>query len=93
MTPWLAETGLEPTTSWHYAAWVSIDLRMLAFSCILAALLAAVVTSLVLRSERRLDYLALWLLVFLGMLALTLTAMNLLSAHPVFVVESFFPFP
>lgn len=84
---------VEPGTSWHYAAWVAFDLRLLIFAVLLAALLAAALTSLVIRSERRTDYLATWLLMFVGLFALTVFAMNLVVDQPVFVVESVFPFP
>lgn len=84
---------LMASEGWHYAAWVAIDLRLLVFAALLAALTAAGLTALVVRSRRKSDYLALWLLNFVALFALTVFFMNEVAQHPVFVVEALFPFP
>ncbi len=84
-------TDSAPT--WHYAAWVALDLRLLLFSVLFAGLVSAALTATLVKSERRLDYLAAWVVIFFAMLVATVAVMNLVSAHPVFTVESFFPFP
>jgi hypothetical protein len=88
-----AEVAPDTTAAWHYAAWVSLDLRLLLFSVLFAGLAAAGLTAIFLKSERRLDYIASWLIAFVVLLVATVAVMNLVSAHPIFVVESFFPFP
>jgi hypothetical protein len=78
---------------WHYAAWVAIDLRLVLFAALLAALTSAGITALVVRSAKKRDYLSLWLLSFVGLFVLTVFFMNEIARHPVFVVEALFPFP
>lgn len=85
--PLIAEQG------WHYAAWIAFDLRLVLFAALLAALTAGGITALVVRSTKKRDYLALWLLCFVGLFVTTVFFMNEIAHHPVFVVESMFPFP
>jgi len=51
------------------------------------------VASLVVRSARLRDYLAVWLLSFVALFIATVFFMNEVAQHPVFVVEALFPFP
>lgn len=84
---------LAEAETWHYAAWISIDVRLVLFAGLLAALTAAGVSSLVVRSARLRDYLAVWLLSFVALFIVTVFFMNEVAQHPVFVVEALFPFP
>ena len=90
MTPLLLEADGE---TWRYAAWVAIDFRLVLFAGLLAALTAAGVAALLVKSRRLSDYLAVWLLGFTSVFAMTVLLMNEVAQHPVFVVESLFPFP
>lgn len=81
------------TDTWHYAAWVAIDFRLLLFAALLAALTAAGIAALVVRSTRMRDYLSTWALAFIALFVVTVFFMNEVAQHPVFVVESLFPFP
>lgn len=78
---------------WRYAAWVAIDLRLVLFAALLAALTAAGLAALVVRSSRARDYVAVGALGFVGLFVLTVFFMNEVAEHPVFVVEAVFPFP
>jgi hypothetical protein len=91
LSPLLA-TAAE-SDGWHYAAWIAIDFRLLLFAALLAGLTAAGITALIVRSHRKRDYLALWLLTFVALFAFTVFFMNEVAQHPVFVVEALFPFP
>jgi len=86
-------TLLAETESWHYAAWIAIDVRLVLFAALLAALTAAGVASLLIRSGRLRDYLSVWLLTFVALFIVTVFFMNEVAQHPVFVVEALFPFP
>lgn len=78
---------------WRYAAWIAIDLRLVLFAALLAALTAAGLAALVVRSSRARDYVTVWALGFVGLFVLTVFFMNEVAEHPVFVVEAVFPFP
>lgn len=78
---------------WRYAAWVALDLRLFLFVVLIAALGAAGVASLLVKSGRRRDLGAIFVLAFTLTLPLTLFLFNEVAQHPVFVVEAFFPFP
>lgn len=80
-------------SGWHYAAWVSVDVRLLVFVLLIAALIGAGVAAILVKSRRTHDYLSVFVLAFVGTLALLLLVFNEIAQHPVFVVESFFPFP
>jgi len=85
---WLAvEAG------WRYAAWIALDLRLVLFAALLAALSAAGLSALLVRSTRMRDYLAVWVLGFTALFTLIVFFMNEVAQHPVFVVEALFPFP
>jgi len=88
LAPLIAESE-----GWHYAAWISIDVRLVLFATLLAALTAAGVASLLVRSSRFRDYLSVGLLTFVALFAVTVFFMNEVAKHPVFVVEALFPFP
>jgi|GEM_PF-1263532 len=79
--------------SWHYAAWIAIDFRLVLFATLLAGLSAAGIASLLVRSQRLRDYLSVWLLSFVALFIVTVFFMNEVAQHPVFVVEALFPFP
>ena len=86
-------TLLAAAEGWRYAAWIAIDLRLVLFAALLAALTSAGLAALIVRSARPRDYLSVWMLGFVGLFALTVFFMNEVAQHPVFVVESFFEFP
>jgi len=93
MSTALASTPLLADEGWRYAAWVAIDLRLCLFAFILAALTAAGVASLLVRSTRWHDYLTVWLLAFFTLFVVTVFFMNEVAQEPVFVVEALFAFP
>ncbi|MFO0746504.1 MAG: hypothetical protein U1F43_12640 [Myxococcota bacterium] len=78
---------------WRYAAWVALDLRLLLFVLSIAGLAAAGVAALVVKNGRRRDFGAVFVLVLMLTLPLTIFLFNEVAQHPVFVVEAFFPFP
>lgn len=80
-------------SGWHYAAWVSVDLRLLVFVILIAALAAAGVSAILVRGRHVRDHLAVFVLAFAGIFALALLVFNEIAHYPVFVVEAFFPFP
>lgn len=79
--------------AWRYAAWVALDLRLLVFVTLIAALAAAGISALVVKSGRRKDFGAVFVLAMVVTLPLTIFLFNEVAHHPVFVVEAFFPFP
>ena len=79
--------------SWRYAAWVALDVRLLLFVTVIAALGSAGVSAMVVKSGRRKDFGAVFVLAMVVMLPLTIFLFNEVAHHPVFVVEAFFPFP
>jgi hypothetical protein len=78
---------------WRYAAWVALDLRLLLFVFLIAALAAAGVSALIVKSGRRRDFASVFVLSLALTLPLTMFLFNEVAQHPVFVVEAFFPFP
>ncbi len=83
----------EADHSWHYAAWVSVDVRLLVFVILIAALTAAGVSAIIVKSRHLRDYLAIFVIAFALAFAVALLVFNEIAHHPVFVVEAFFPFP
>src|SRR5690606_37540620 len=59
-------------SGWHYAAWVSVDLRLLVFVILIAALAAAGVSAILVRGRHVRDHLAVFVLAFAGIFALAL---------------------
>ncbi len=80
-------------SSWHYAAWVAIDLRLFIFILLIAILTGAGVTALVVKRRRWVDIAAMFIVSFIVTFALFLLIFNEIAQYPVFVVESFFQFP
>lgn len=78
--------------TWRYAAWIALDLRLLVFVTLIAALSAAGVSALVVKSNRRKDLGAVFVLALVVTFPLTIFLFNEVAHHPVFVVEAFFPF-
>lgn len=83
----------EADHGWHYAAWVSVDVRLLVFVLLIAALSSAGISAIVVKSRHLRDYLAVFVLTFAVVFALVLLVFNEIAHYPVFVVEAFFPFP
>ena len=83
----------EADHSWHYAAWVSLDLRLLIFVVLIAALTAAGFAAIVVRTRKLKDYLSIGVIAFAVAFAICLLVFNEIAHHPVFVVEAVFPFP
>ena len=83
----------EADHSWHYAAWVSVDLRLLVFVLLIAALASAGVSAIVVKSRQLRHYMAIFVIAFAVIFATALLVFNEIAHHPVFVVEAFFPFP
>lgn len=85
----LAASGME----WRYAAWVALDLRLLLFLVLISALGALAICAIVLRERRWAEIAAVFALGFLGLFVGLVLVFNAIANYPVFVVESFFPFP
>jgi len=81
------------SSGWRYAAWVAVDLRLLIFVMLVSALTAAGVAALVVRGRRAWDYASVFVVAFALTLGLSLAIFNGIAQYPVFVIESFFPFP
>ena len=64
--PLLAASAENTTSSWHYAAWVSFDLRLFIFILLIAALTGAGVTALVVKRRRWVDFAAVFIVTFTG---------------------------
>ena len=86
-----AEPALDHT--WHYAGWVSVDLRLLLFLMMLSVVGSLGITAIVARDRSRAEIGATWLLFFVALLTLLVLLFNHIAAYPVFAVEAFFPFP
>lgn len=84
---------LAESSGWHYAAWVAIDLRLLIFVVLIAALTAAGIAAMVVKTRSKRDFLAIFTIAFALTFAVALLVFNEIAHHPVFVVEAFFPFP
>lgn len=91
--PPLAGALAATSSGWRYAAWVAVDVRLLIFVVLVSALTAAGVAALVVRQRRVWDYAAVFVVSFVLTLGLSLLIFNGLAQYPVFVIESFFPFP
>jgi len=89
----LGPTLLEVDHSWHYAAWVSLDLRLLIFVLLISALTAAGISAILVKSRRLRDHVAVFIVAFALTFAVALLVFNEIAHHPVFVVEALFPFP
>ena len=87
MTALLADTG------WRYAAWIAVDLRLLLFVVLFAALTSIGAAALIVRSGKLRDMLAVFVLSFVVVLTAALLVFNEVAQHPVLVVEAAFPFP
>lgn len=81
------------SSGWHYAAWVAVDLRLLIFILLIAALTGAGVAALVVKRRRVWDYAAVFITTFAVTLLVCLLIFNEIAQYPVFVIESFFQFP
>ena len=80
-------------SGWRYAAWVALDLRLLLFLILISSLGAVGICIILVRRRRWLDLIAGYLVSFLSLLVLLIIVFNNIAHYPVFVVESFFPFP
>lgn len=78
---------------WHYAAWVALDLRLLLFIGLISLLTAAGISALFARGRSHIEVAALFIVSFTVSLTLCVVVFNAIAHYPVFVVESFFPFP
>ena len=86
-----AEPVLDHT--WHYAGWISVDVRLLLFLLMLSAVGGMGITAIVARGRSRAEIGATWLLFCVGLLTVLVLLFNHIAAYPVFTVEAFFPFP
>jgi len=83
----------ESSHGWHYAAWVSVDLRLLVFVVLIAALASGGVSAILVKSRQWRDYVSVYIIAFAVVFAIALLIFNEIAHYPVFVVEAFFPFP
>lgn len=79
--------------SWRYAAWVAVDLRLLLFVVLFAALASIGVSAMIVRTGRFRDMVAVFIIGFTVILTAALLVFNEVAQHPVLVVEAAFPFP
>ncbi len=94
MTPLVLLAAPESARNlWHYAAWVALDLRLLLFIALISLLTAAGVSALFARGRKRIEVAALFIVSFTISLTLCVVVFNAIAHYPVFVIESFFPFP
>ena len=80
-------------TQWHYAAWVALDLRLLLFLVLIAALGGMGIAAMFVKHDRVTEHAATFLLAFVALLIVLIIIFNAIAHYPVFVIESFFPFP
>lgn len=78
---------------WRYAAWVAFDLRLLLFLILIAALGAMGIAAMFVRHDRLSEHLATFIVSFAVLFIVLVLVFNTIAHYPVFVVESFFPFP
>lgn len=83
----------DASEGWRYAGWIALDLRLLIFVGVVAALIAVGTSALFVRSGRWRDHLSVFFLAFLTALVVLTLIFNGLASHPVLVVERLFPFP
>ncbi len=86
-------TFLADDAGWRYAAWVAVDLRLLLFVVLFAALASVGVSAMLVRSGRFRDMVAIFIIGFTVILTAALLIFNEVAQHPVLVVEAAFPFP
>ena len=86
-------TFLAEENGWRYAAWVAVDLRLLLFVVLFAALASVGVSAMLVRSGRFRDMVAVFIIGFTLILAAALLIFNEVAHHPVLLVEAAFPFP
>ena len=91
----VAQATPEPAdpTAWLYAAWVAVDLRLLMFLALISVLTALGSTVLLVRRRDPILWTASFIVGFTISLGLLIAVFNTIAAYPVFVVQSFFPFP
>ncbi len=80
-------------TSYYYAAWVSVDMRLLMFLALISLLTALGSTVFFVRRQDPILWTASFIVAFTISLGLLVAIFNTIAAYPVFVVQSFFPFP
>lgn len=80
-------------SSWHYAGWIAVDVRLLLFIVFISALTAGGTTALFARGKTRPQIAALYMTSLVVIVALSVLLFNQIATYPVFVVESFFPMP
>lgn len=86
-------SGVTDSSSWHYAAWLAIDLRLLVVVAVIALLTAVGLCALFVRGRKMVDYAAAFIVSFTVAFALSLWLFNGVADYPVFAVKSLFAFP
>ena len=85
---------LAPSTeTWHYAAWVALDLRLLLLTLVVSLLATAGVGALYIGRKRPTEVMAISVLFFLLFFAGCVVVLNHVFHYPAFVIESIFTFP
>lgn len=79
--------------TWHYAGWVSVDVRLLLFLVMLSVVGSVGTTAILGRERTRVELAAIFIVSFCALLAILVLIFNQLASYPVFVVDAFFPFP
>jgi uncharacterized membrane protein len=83
----------DASDGWRYAGWIALDLRLLIFVGVVAALVAVGTSALFVRSGRWRDHFSVFFFSFPLALVLLTLLFNGFASHPVVVVERLFPFP
>ena len=79
--------------SWHYAGWISVDMRLLVFLLMLSVVGAVGATAILGRERSKAELGAIYIIAFWALLVSLVLVFNQLAGYPVFVVDAFFPFP
>ena len=91
---WLAAAAQGSNSDgWHYAAWVSFDLRLFLLVVLIALLTAGGLCALLVRGRKLVEFVAAFIVSFTLTFLIVLVIFNEIAHYPVFVVESMFPFP
>lgn len=83
----------QAASSWHYGAWVAIDVRLFVFVMLVSVLAATGITLWVAKRRHWIEVSATFIVSFTLTFVAFLSLLNGLSDYPVFAIRSMFPFP
>jgi hypothetical protein len=79
--------------SWHYAGWISVDMRLLVFLLMLSIVGSVGATAILGRDRSKAELGAIFIIAFWALLVSLVLVFNQLAGYPVFMVDALFPFP